>query len=63
MENDPLAVIRVTFDDMPSEFKIKLELFFILGCISLILLNIVMSIKLIEIIYDKYRKRRYQQIS
>lgn len=55
MESEPLAVIRVTFDNLPNELKVKLELFFGISCACLILLNIIMCFNILDIIYKKAR--------
>lgn len=65
-EADPLAVIKVTFEDVPDEFKDKLYIFFGTGMTCLILLNIILSIYILENIYNKVRyltdkEREYYQ--
>lgn len=52
-EQDPLAVIKVTFDDLPDEFKNKLYVFLGAGLACLILVNVVLSGYILENIYKK----------
>jgi hypothetical protein len=53
---DPLAVIKVTFDDIPDDFKNKLSIFFGTSLSCLVLLNIILCIYILE---NGYRKVRY----
>jgi hypothetical protein len=55
LESDPLAVIKVTFDDLPEEFKSKLYVFMGAGLSCLILVNIMLSVKLLEKFYNKIK--------
>jgi len=54
-ESEPLAVIKVTFDDLPEEFKDKLYVFLGAGLACLILVNIMLSVKLLEKFYNKVK--------
>jgi hypothetical protein len=54
-EADPLAVIKVTFEDIPPEFKEKLYIFFGAGLAALILLNIILSSYILENFYNKVK--------
>jgi|LakMenEpi03Aug12_release.lakeMendotaPanAssembly.Ray.scaffolds.fasta_scaffold5104996_1 hypothetical protein len=54
-ESDPLAIIKVTFEDVPDEFKDKLHILFGAGLTCLILLNIILSGYILESFYKKVR--------
>ena len=54
-DSDPLAVIKVTFDDIPEEFKDKLYIFLGAGLATLILLNIILSLYILENFYNKVK--------
>ena len=54
-EPEPLAVIKVTFDDLPEELKSKIYLFFGVVISCLILLNIVLCTKIFETFYNKIK--------
>jgi hypothetical protein len=53
MNSEPLAIIKITFDDLPNDIKLKVELFFSITCICLILLNILLCINILDIFYKK----------
>jgi len=68
-ESEPLAVIKVTFDDLPDEFKNKLYVFLGAGLTCLILVNIMLSVRILEKFYnkikyltDKHDRNYYQQV-
>jgi len=67
-EADPLAIIKVTFEDVPDEFKDKLYILFGAGFTCLILLNIILSGYILENFYNKVRylndkdREYYQQV-
>lgn len=50
---EPLAFIKVTFEDIPDEFKHKLSFMFIIIVTTLLLINIILICKFIEYIYYK----------
>jgi hypothetical protein len=54
-ESEPLAVIKVTFEDIPNEFKDKLYILFEVVLVCLILLNIILSGYILEKFYNKVR--------
>lgn len=54
-DSDPLAIIKVTFQDIPEEFKEKLYIFFGAGLATLILLNIILSMYILEKFYNKVK--------
>lgn len=54
-DSDPLAIIKVTFEDIPEEFKDKLHIFFGSGLATLILLNIILSVYILEHFYNKVK--------
>lgn len=54
-DSDPLAIIKVTFDDIPEEFKDKLYIFLGAGLATLILLNIILSTYILENFYNKVK--------
>lgn len=67
--SEPLAVIKVTFDDLPDEFKNKLYVFLGAGLACLVLVNILLSIRILEKFYnkityliDKEDRNYYQQV-
>lgn len=68
LENtDPLAIIKITFDDIPDELKYKLFLFFGTGICCFILVNIVLCMYILENAYNKllFLKNKdyyYQQV-
>lgn len=52
---DPLAIIKVTFDDLPEEFKSKLYIFMGAGLTCLILTNIILIHKILDFYYSKFK--------
>jgi hypothetical protein len=54
-DSDPLAIIKVTFEDIPNELKDKLYIFFGAGLATLILLNIILSLYILENFYNKIK--------
>ena len=54
-EQEPLAVIKVTFEDLPENFKSKIYLFFGVMISCLILLNIFLGTKILETFYNKIK--------
>jgi hypothetical protein len=54
-ETDPLAVIKVTFEDVPDEFKDKLSIFFGAGLACIILINIILCSYILDNLYNKVR--------
>jgi hypothetical protein len=54
-EADSLTIIKVTFEDVPDEFKDKLYILFGTGLTCLILLNIILSGYILENFYNKVR--------
>ncbi len=67
---EPVAVIKITFDDIniPDELKDKLYLFFSILLVLIILSNIYLGFYILEHAYKKirqikeYRERRYNYI-
>ena len=63
MNSEPLAIIKITFDDLPNDIKLKVNLFFSIACICLILLNILLCINILDIFYKKLiGKNTYTEI-
>ena len=65
-EAAPLAIIKVTFEDVPDEFKTSLYILFGSGLVCIILLNIILSSYILESFYNKVRyltdkEREYYQ--
>jgi hypothetical protein len=54
-DSEPLAVIKVTFDDLPDEFKNKLYIFLGAGLACLVLVNILLSIRILDTFYNKIK--------
>lgn len=59
-DQDPLAVIKVTFEDLPDELKDKLYIFFGAGVSTLILINILLVVYILENFYSKVRYLTYK---
>lgn len=53
---EPLAIIKVTFDDVPDELKNKINLFFNVMLVFLVLLNVLIVIYIMDNVYRKTRK-------
>ena len=53
LEQEPLAVIKVTFDDLPENLKSNVYLFFGVTISCVILLNIILCTKILETFYNK----------
>ena len=66
LETEPLAIIKVTFDDIPDEFKDRLFIFLSIGLTFFVLVNIVLSMYILENVYNKLsnlkNKYNYYQI-
>lgn len=57
-EQDPLAVIKVTFDELPPDVKQQIHIFLGAGVTCLILTNIMLISKLIKFYYNSFNSRR-----
>lgn len=54
-ESEPLAIIKVTFDDIPDEFKEKLYIFLGASLALIIMLNIVLGGYILDNLYNKVK--------
>ena len=57
-EQDPLAVIKVTFDELPEDIKYNIHLFMGTAITCLILTNIMLLSKLIKFYYFTFNSNR-----
>ena len=57
-EQDPLAVIKVTFDELPSDVKQQINVFLGAGVTCLILTNIMLISQLIKFYYNTFNSKR-----
>jgi hypothetical protein len=57
-DQDPLAVIKVTFDELPEDIKQQINVFLGAGVTCLILTNIMLISKLIKFYYYTFNSRR-----
>jgi uncharacterized membrane protein YesL len=60
IEQDPLAVIKVTFDDLPESVKSNVQTLFTLVIVFIVSLLIIMYLYVIDtVIHRIYRFRKY----
>ncbi len=57
-EQDPLAVIKVTFDELPDDVKQQINVFLGAGVTCLILTNILLISKLLKFYYNTFNFNR-----
>lgn len=57
-EQDPLAVIKVTFDELPEDVKHNISVFMGTAITCLILTNIMLISKLIKFYYYTFNSKR-----
>lgn len=65
--DEPLAVIKVTFDELPEDIKHNIYLFLGAGISCLILTNIMIISKLLHFCYSTFnrnlqRNHNYEQV-
>lgn len=57
-EQDPLAVIKVTFDELPEDVKHNVSVFMGAAITCLILTNILLISKLLKFYYNTFNSNR-----
>lgn len=59
-DQDPLAVIKVTFDELPNDVKQQINVFLGAGVTCLILTNILLISKLLKFYYNTFNFNRHR---
>lgn len=57
-DQDPLAVIKVTFDELPNDVKQQINVFLGAGVTCLILTNVLLISKLLKFYYNTFNFNR-----
>ena len=57
-DQDPLAVIKVTFDELPNDVKQQISVFLGAGVTCLILTNVLLISKLLKFYYNTFNFNR-----